>query len=227
MKSRFSIAIDGPAGAGKSTVARQVAERLGLTYVDTGAMYRAITWKALQQNIDLQDEQTVSRLARETDIQLAPGKTGTDIWVDGQKVTDEIRTPEVTAKVSLIAGQPEVREVLVEKQQEMACRREVVMDGRDIGTHVIPDADVKVFLTASIEERAQRRYRESIRRGFEMDWEQLKEEIRLRDEKDQRRKHSPLRPAEDAVHLDTTGLSIEEVVEEILNLSRTKVGGGE
>lgn len=227
MKSRFSIAIDGPAGAGKSTVARQVAERLGLTYVDTGAMYRAITWKALQQNIDLQDEQTVSRLARETDIQLAPGKTGTDIWVDGQKVTDEIRTPEVTAKVSLIAGQPEVREVLVEKQQEMARRREVVMDGRDIGTHVIPDADVKVFLTASIEERAQRRYRESIRRGFEMDWEQLKEEIRLRDEKDQRRKHSPLRPAEDAVHLDTTGLSIEEVVEEILNLSRTKVGGGE
>ncbi|PTX59882.1 cytidylate kinase [Melghirimyces profundicolus] len=225
--SRLSIAIDGPAGAGKSTVARQVAGRLGLTYVDTGAMYRAITWKALKEQVDLRDEQTVSRLARETEIRLTPGKDGMEVWVDGERVTRAIRTPEVTSHVSLIAGQQRVREVLVDKQREMASRGGVVMDGRDIGTHVLPDADVKVFLTASIEERAKRRYRELVRRGYKVDWEELKEEIRIRDEKDRNREHSPLRPAEDAVHLDTTGLSIEEVIRAILDLSRSKVGGVE
>ncbi|SMO42013.1 (d)CMP kinase [Melghirimyces algeriensis] len=222
----FSIAIDGPAGSGKSTVARQVAKELGLTYVDTGAMYRAITWKALKQNVDLEDESSVARMSQETDIQLS-SENGVDVWVDGIKVTNDIRTPQVTSNVSLIASQARVREILVDKQREIAQKTGVVMDGRDIGTHVLPKANLKIFLTASIEERAQRRHRELTQRGYSVDWDQLKEEIRLRDEKDSVREHSPLRPAEDAIHLDTTGLSIKEVVQAILNLSRTKAIGGE
>ncbi|EGK14055.1 (d)CMP kinase [Kroppenstedtia eburnea] len=225
--SRLSVAIDGPAGAGKSTVARRVAAELGLTYVDTGAMYRAITWKTLQENKDPEDEASVSRLARDTDLRLTAGKGGVDVWVDGEKVTEAIRTPEVTSQVSRIAGQAGVRKVLTDKQRAMARQGGVVMDGRDIGTQVLPNADVKVFLTASIEERAQRRHLELVRRGFEVNPEQLKEEIRNRDEKDRNREHSPLRPAEDAVHVDTTGLSIEEVVQSILHLCRSRVSGGE
>lgn len=225
--SRLSVAIDGPAGAGKSTVAREVAAKLGLTYVDTGAMYRAITWKALKENANLEDEASVSRLARETDLQLTAGRDGIEVWVDGMEVTEAIRSPEVNSHVSMIAGQGEVRKILTDKQRIIARRPGVVMDGRDIGTQVLPNADVKVFLTASIEERAQRRFRELVNRGYDVDLNRLREEIRGRDERDRNRKHSPLRPAEDAVHLDTTGLSIEEVVESILNLCRTRVGGGE
>ncbi|MFC4078113.1 (d)CMP kinase [Salinithrix halophila] len=227
MMKRLSVAIDGPAGAGKSTVARQVAKRLGLTYVDTGAMYRAITWKALRHRLDLTDESGVIHLARHTDLRLSTDQKGVGVWVDGEDVTEAIRTPEVTSNVSVIAGQGMVREVLVEKQREMAEQGGVVMDGRDIGTHVLPDADVKVFLTASIDERAQRRYQELMRRGYPVDLDRLKEEISQRDEKDKSREHSPLRPAKDAIHVDTTGLTIEEVIQAILDLCRTKVGGGE
>ncbi|GGA38896.1 cytidylate kinase [Kroppenstedtia guangzhouensis] len=223
----LSVAIDGPAGAGKSTVARRVAAELGLTYVDTGAMYRAITWKILKENEDPEDEASVSRLARETDLQLTAGKGEVDVWVDGERVTEAIRTPEVTSEVSRIAGQAGVRKILTDKQRVIARQGGVVMDGRDIGTQVLPNADVKVFLTASIEERAQRRHLELVRRGYEVDPEQLKEEIRNRDEKDRNREHAPLRPAEDAVHVDTTGLSVEEVVQSILNLCKSRVGGGE
>ncbi|OYD09738.1 (d)CMP kinase [Paludifilum halophilum] len=224
--SRLSVAIDGPAGAGKSTVARQVAKRLGLTYVDTGAMYRAITWKALQNRIDLAEEGSLAQLVRETRIRLKTGRRGMEVWVDGMLVSEAIRAPAVTSNVSAVAGQPEVRRVLVEKQQELAREGGVVMDGRDIGTRVLPEAEIKVFLTASIEERARRRYHEWVRRGYSIDMEDLKKEISMRDEKDKNREHSPLRPAEDAVHLDTTGLSVEEVVSSILELCRTKVGGG-
>jgi cytidylate kinase len=222
MKS-FSVAIDGPAGAGKSTVARQVAERLGLTYVDTGAMYRAITWKVLREQVDPSDELAVTRLAQRTKIDIQP----TDIWVDGVRVTEEIRSPKVTAHVSAVARIPGVREALVEKQRAIAQTTGVVMDGRDIGTYVLPDADVKVFLTASIEERARRRYLEMMRRGFTADLEELKEAIRRRDEADTTREHAPLRKADDAVEIDTTSHSINDVVERILELCRTKVGGGE
>jgi cytidylate kinase len=220
---RLTVAIDGPAGAGKSTVARRVAEELGLLYVDTGAMYRAITWKALQSEIDLSDEQVVAAIAREAEIVLDPP----EVLVDGVRVTEAIRSPEVTDHVSMVAGMAEVRRVLVEKQRQMAKDGGVVMDGRDIGTHVMPDADVKVFLTASIEERVRRRHLEMIRRGYASDPDRLYQEIKRRDEMDENRSHSPLKPAADAVMLDTTGRSIDEVVSMILDLCRTKVSGGE
>ncbi|MFS8513500.1 MAG: (d)CMP kinase [Planifilum fulgidum] len=220
---RLTIAIDGPAGAGKSTVARRVAEEMGLLYVDTGAMYRAITWKALQSGIDLSDEQGVAGIARETEIELNPP----EVRVDGIRVTEAIRSPEVTEHVSKVAKMAEVRRVLVEKQRRLARDGGVVMDGRDIGTHVLPDADVKVFLTASLEERVRRRHLEMIRRGFSSDPDRLYQEIKQRDEMDENRSHSPLRPAADAVIMDTTGRSIDEVVSMILDLCRTKVSGGE
>ncbi len=219
---RLTIAIDGPAGAGKSTVARRVAEEMGLLYVDTGAMYRAITWKALQSGIDLSDEQGVAGIARETEIELNPP----EVRVDGIRVTEAIRSPEVTQHVSKVAKMAEVRRVLVEKQRRLARDGGVVMDGRDIGTHVLPDADVKVFLTASLEERVRRRHLEMIRRGFSSDPDRLYQEIKQRDEMDENRSHSPLRPAADAVIMDTTGRSIDEVVSMILDLCRTKVSGG-
>ncbi|PTM58658.1 (d)CMP kinase [Desmospora activa] len=223
----ISVAIDGPAGAGKSTVARLVAQQLHLTYVDTGAMYRAVTLQALKRGIDVTDEGAVARLANQMDIALTPADGELDVFVDGQRITEEIRTPEVTTHVSAVAGNPEVRKILAQKQREMGEEGGVVMDGRDIGTHVLPAAELKVYLTASIEERAQRRYNELVQKGYQLDWEQLKEEIRYRDEQDRNRQHSPLKPADDAVHLDTTGLTIPEVVQAILDLSRTKVGGGE
>jgi len=165
----------------------------------------------------------VTRLAQQTQIDIHP----TDIWVDGVRVTEEIRSPEVTAQVSAVARIPGVREALVEKQRAIAQKTGVVMDGRDIGTYVLPDADVKVFLTASIEERARRRYLEMMRRGFSANLEELKEAIRRRDEADTTREHAPLRKADDAVEIDTTSRSIDDVVERILELCRTKVGGGE
>lgn len=219
----FSVAIDGPAGAGKSTVARRVAERLGLTYVDTGAMYRAITWKVLREQVNPSDEMAVTRVAQQTNIDIHPA----NIWVDGVRVTDAIRSPEVTACVSAVARIPGVREALVRKQRAIAEKTGVVMDGRDIGTYVLPDADVKVFLTASIEERARRRHLEMLRRGFSTDLEELKKAIQRRDELDSNREHAPLRKADDAVEIDTTSHSVNEVVERILELCRTKVGGGE
>ncbi len=223
----LTIAIDGPAGAGKSTVARKVAQELGLIYVDTGAMYRAITWKALENQLNLADEEKLTQLAREASLELKLTQGKVDIWLDGHRITEIIRSPQVTAHVSEVARIPGVRAALVEKQRLIAQNNGVVMDGRDIGTKVLPHADLKIYLTASIAERARRRYGELVRSGYQVDIKQLEEEIRLRDEADSNRTHSPLRPASDAIIIDSSGLSIEEVVEKILDLCRTKVGGGE
>lgn len=220
---QFSVAIDGPAGAGKSTVARKVADFFGFTYVDTGAMYRAIAWKALQDGVDLDQELAITKLAESLHFELDPK----GIRVNGLQLTDEIRTPQVSTMASAVATMVGVRQVLVKKQQEIARIQNVVMDGRDIGTHVLPDADLKIFLTASIEERAMRRYKELIHKGLTADLKTLQEEIRRRDENDQNRAHAPLRQAEDAVLVDTTNRSFEEVVESIIQLCQHQMGATE
>lgn len=220
---RLRVAIDGPAGAGKSTVARKLADKLGITYVDTGAMYRAIAWMVLQKDLDPTDEEAIAALAESTSIVLQPPR----LSVNGVWLSDELRTPDVSQYASLIARLPRVRSVLVKKQQEIASQQSVVMDGRDIGSVVLPHADVKVFLTASLEERANRRYRELKEKGVTVSFEELKQDLSRRDEQDQTRECSPLRKAEDAVLIDTTHKSIEEIVEKIYQLCRTKMGGEE
>ena len=212
------IAIDGPAGAGKSTVAKIVAEKLGYTYIDTGAMYRAVAWKTLQQSSEATDE-AILRAVEGIDVRLACTDSGTRVTVDGTDVTGEIRTPEVTHIVSRVAALGPVREKMVELQRAMAADGAVVMDGRDIGTNVLPNADVKIFLTASVEERARRRYDEMVAKGYAVDFDELRNEIAARDKQDSERAISPLRQAEDAVLLDSTALTIDEVVARILELS--------
>lgn len=212
------IAIDGPAGAGKSTVAKIVAEKLGYTYIDTGAMYRAVAWKTLQQSSEATDE-AILRAVEGIDVRLACTDSGTRVTVDGTDVTEEIRTPEVTHIVSRVAALGPVREKMVELQRAMAADGAVVMDGRDIGTNVLPNADVKIFLTASVEERARRRYDEMKEKGYAVDFDDLKKEIASRDKQDSEREISPLRQAEDAILLDSTALSIDAVVARIMELS--------
>ena len=212
------IAIDGPAGAGKSTVAKIVAEKLGYTYIDTGAMYRGVAWKTLRDDKDAPDE-AILRAVHDIDVRLACTESGTRVTVDGTDVTAEIRTPEVTHIVSRVAALGPVREKMVELQRAMAADGAVVMDGRDIGTNVLPNADVKIFLTASVEERARRRYDEMVAKGYAVDFDELRNEIAARDKQDSERAISPLRQAEDAVLLDSTALTIDEVVARILELS--------
>ncbi len=212
------IAIDGPAGAGKSTVAKIVAEKLGYTYIDTGAMYRGVAWKTLQQSKEASDAD-ILQAVHDIDVRLACTEGGTRVTVDGTDVTHEIRTPEVTHIVSRVAALGPVREKMVELQRAMAADGAVVMDGRDIGTNVLPHADVKVFLTASVEERARRRYDEMKENGYAVDFDELKQEIAARDKQDSERAISPLRQADDAVLLDSTTLSIDEVATRIMELA--------
>ncbi len=216
---RCVVAIDGPAGAGKSTVAQLAAKKLGFTYIDTGAMYRAVAWKTLQQKKLVTDDLILSVLPDiRIDLQYEDGKTR--VFVDDVEVTKEIRTPEINKIVSQVAMLGPVREKLVELQRQMAERGSVLMDGRDIATHVLPNADVKIFLTASIEERASRRAKELQERGYDVKLEDIKRDIAARDKADSEREISPLMQAEDAVLLDTTSLSIDEVVEKILAMCR-------
>jgi CMP/dCMP kinase len=216
MKMNLRIAIDGPAAAGKSTVAKIVAGRLSYLYIDTGAMYRSLTYKALSKGVALTDEDALKEVLDATVIELQPTDGGQIVLVDGTDVTDEIRQANVTNSVSHVAVHSKVREEMVSRQQQLAREGGVVMDGRDIGTHVIPDAEVKIFLLASVEERAERRHSENLRKGFPSDLEKLKEEIALRDKIDSEREVAPLKKAEDAIEIDTTSLSINEVVQEIM-----------
>lgn len=214
-KKGLVIAIDGPAGAGKSTVARLVAQKLGYTYIDTGAMYRAVAWKALQLGQPA-DPQALAQIVAGISICLRCENGRTSVAVDGYDVTETIRTPEVTALVSRVAEAAPVRARLLKLQQEMARAGAVVMDGRDICAYVLPDADVKLFLTASIEERAKRRGAELAAKGYEVDLAALQAEIAARDKTDSEREIAPLVRAEDAALLDTTGMTIDEVVAAIL-----------
>ncbi len=215
----MKIAVDGPAGAGKSTIARLVAKQLGLRYVDTGAMYRAVTLAALRQGVDMDDEDALLRVATSMDLNIVfQGQRGNVIYLDGQDVTGLIRQTDVTANVSTVSTHKKVRDFIVALQDQIGRQGSVVMDGRDIGTVVMPDADWKIFLQATVEERARRRQQELQRKGVVVDIKDLQEQIRTRDHLDSTRENSPLRKAEDAIEIDTTSLSISEVVEKVLDL---------
>ena len=218
--NRQIVAIDGPAGAGKSTVARRVAKALDFAFLDTGAMYRAATWRAMRKGIDLDDAEAVAASTGEMDLEISTPDGVTRVTVDGEDVSEAIRTPEVTRLIYKIDQNPRVREQLVRLQQEFGARRPTVAEGRDMGTVVFPNTPCKVYLDASLEERTRRRAAEMRAKGVEVDEAQLALEIQERDEQSQRRATSPLRQAEDAIRIDTTAMTLEEVVAAIVDYAR-------
>lgn len=223
-QGQLIIAIDGPVGAGKSTAARLLAKRLGCRYIDSGAMYRALAWKAIQMGLDLEDERGLMHLFGDISLELEGSGDGPVVLVDGEEVGRQIRTPEVehaSSRISTLAG---IRRVMVARQREMASQGGVVMDGRDIGTVVFPDADVKFYLEARIEERAKRRYLEARSAGVTGDLEKFTEEVKIRDARDMGRSASPLRKAEDAVIIDTTNLNAVQVAVAMENEINRRVG---
>jgi cytidylate kinase len=217
----FQVAIDGPAGSGKSTISKQVASLLGFTHIDTGAMYRAVTLYCLERNVDCQNDEEVNKLINEIKIELYPDHR---VSLNGKDVTKEIRSTQVAQNVSYIAANKEVRLYLVDQQRLLAKNTSVVMDGRDIGTYVLPNADVKIFQIASVETRAKRRYLENVEKGIACTIEEISEQIKMRDRIDSGRSFAPLSKADDAVSLDTSDLTIEEVVNAILKIINEKVG---
>lgn len=223
MMTNIQIAIDGPASAGKSTIAKILASNLKYVYVDTGAMYRTITLAAKQAGISYDDEQSITELLDTTDIRFEPGTPVQHVFLNNQEVTSLIRSTEVTNNVSLVSSYAAVRENLVERQRAIASHDNVIMDGRDIGTTVLPKAQVKIFLVASVEERAQRRYRENVSKGIATDLNTLRKEIETRDYKDSHRQISPLVQAKDAILVDTTGQTIEQVVDEITEIIKNSL----
>lgn len=223
MKNSIQIAIDGPAAAGKSTIAKLAAEELGFTYIDTGAMYRAITYKALERHIDLENEEALTQLLLETQIDLKPSNEGQLVLLDGDDVSEAIRSTLVTSSVSAVASHASLREVMVKRQLKMAENGGVVMDGRDIGTHVLVNAELKVFMSATVDERAKRRQLDNERRGIDSHVDQLKKEIAERDKMDSERLASPLIQAKDAIYLDTTNLAISEAANHIIQLAKERM----
>lgn len=215
------IAIDGPAGAGKSTVARLLARRLSYLYLDTGAMYRAITWQALHEKVNLEDANALAELARRTRLELVPDSEGVRVFANGREITEEIRSPEVTNKVSYIDRVPGVREAMVRFQREFGRAGNIVAEGRDMGTVVFPNATCKIYLDGSVGERARRRWHELREKGMDACLEDVKRDIVERDAKTMQREIAPLRQADDAVRVDTTDLSVDEVVEEIRKIAES------
>ncbi|NLR08545.1 MULTISPECIES: (d)CMP kinase [Lactobacillaceae] len=221
-KQGLQVAIDGPASAGKSTVAKIVAQQFHYIYCDTGAMYRAITWKVLQAGVALDDESAVKQLLDQITIRFEPGTPVQKVFVDDTEVTLAIRQPDVTNAVSQISAQSAVRAELTERQRQIAEAGGIVMDGRDIGSTVLPHAEVKIFLVASVDERAQRRLKDNAAKGIDTPLATLKHEIEERDRKDSTRKISPLTQAADAIRLDTTSMSIQEVADRIAEIIQEK-----
>mgnify|MGYP003089572872 FL=1 len=210
------IAIDGPAGAGKSTISKLIAKNLGINYIDTGAMYRAITYKCIKEDIDVNDIQRVVDLCSRTDVDFVDNY----IYLDGQRLNEEIRTLQVSSRVSDVAKIPQVREFLLEKQREIGKRSDVILDGRDVGTHIFPDAKYKFFLNASAQERGRRRYQELIDKGQSVVLEEIIEDIKKRDYIDSTREVAPLVKADDAIEVDTTYMTIYQVVTYISDMVR-------
>lgn len=221
MERHISIAIDGPAAAGKSTVAKRVAKALNFTYIDTGAMYRAVTYAVLKANKDPQNEEDAKEVLKTINIDL---KEDGRVLCNEEDVTKEIRKTAVSGNVSYIAAMKPVRLALIEMQRELAKRQSVVMDGRDIGSYVLPDAEVKIFQIASPEIRAQRRYEEDQEKGIKATYEEVLEEVKKRDYIDSHRDFDPLMAAEDSINLDTSNMNIEEVVKAILDIVKEKTG---
>ena len=214
----MQVAIDGPASSGKSTISKLIAKENHFVYLDTGAMYRVVTLAVLRNNISLDDYEAIEKLVQTIEIGFSMQDGKQSVFMNGEDVTDEIRSVEVTKNVSAVSAIKEVRTRLVHLQQEIAENHSIIMDGRDIGTVVLPQAEIKIFLVASVEERAKRRFIENQEKGIEMSYEELVEDIRRRDHIDSTRKESPLRKAEDAIEIDTTTMTIEDVVKTVTAL---------
>ena len=221
----ISVAIDGPSGAGKSTVSRSVAKAFGFIYVDTGAMYRTIGLAAFRKGLDTKDKPSIIGILPELNIELKYNEQGEQrMYLNGEDVSADIRLPEISMCASNVSAMPEVRAYLMDMQRQMAKRYDVIMDGRDIGTVILPDAEVKIFLTASAEERANRRYKELIAKGNEISFEEVLEDMKKRDEQDSNRAAAPLKPADDAIMLDTSDMSFDESIAAVCRLITEKTG---
>lgn len=219
---KFSIAIDGPAGAGKSTVAKEIAKRLNFIYIDTGAMYRAFGLYYLKNNISLDNEEDVNKYVSLVTIEMENQDGENKLFLNQEDVTKEIRTEEASRGASKVSVYPKVREKMVELQQEIASKNNVVMDGRDIGTVVLPEATLKIYLTASVLVRAERRYKEQMEKGMDVNLEDIKKDIEERDYRDMNRETSPLKQASDAILVDTSSMNKDEVISEILKLCQDR-----
>ena len=217
------IAIDGPAGAGKSTISKKVAKELGFVYIDTGAMYRAVGLKAVRCGVDTKDREGVVALLPHLDIDIRHEGVEQYIYLDGENVSDKIRTPEISMAASNVSAIPEVRVAMVDMQRKLASNHDVVMDGRDIGTFVLPDAQIKIFLTASVDARAKRRYDELIEKGADVKFEDVRSEMELRDKNDSTREVSPLKVADGARIIDTSELSLEDSIKAVADYVRSNL----